>query len=32
MCSLAPDAVIHQPEAALLDEGIEVMRQWRHIA
>ncbi len=29
---LAPDAVIRQPEAALLDEGIEVMRQWRHIA
>ncbi len=29
---LAPDAVIHQPEAALLDEGIEVMRQWRHVA
>ena len=29
---LAPDAVIHQRDGALVEEGVEVMRQWRHVA
>lgn len=29
---LAPDAMIGQRDGALLEEGVEVMRQWRHVA
>ena len=29
---LAPDAMIDQRDGALLEEGVEVMRQWRHVA
>ena len=29
---LAPDVVIPQSDAALMDEGVEVMRRWRHVA
>ena len=29
---LTPDAVIDQHDEALMDEGVEVMRQWRHVA
>ena len=29
---LAPDAMIDQRDGALLEEGVEVMRHWRHVA
>ncbi len=29
---LAPDVVIDDGDDVLLDEGIELMRQWRHVA
>ena len=29
---LAPDAAIEQADGALLNEGVEVMRRWRHVA
>ena len=29
---LVPDTVVNRTDGPLLEEGIEVMRQWRHVA